>query len=1326
MLKKYPIPANEQQRLNALLDYEILDSLSEEEFDRITELASLICDVPISLVSLIDESRQWFKSKTGLDVNEAPRETAFCQYTIMNEGLFEVEDALKDERFEDSDLVTGDPNMRFYAGYPLINPEGFALGALCVIDRKPRILTENQKAALRLLSREVVSLIIERRQKEELRNFEKLFETSNDLLFIGSNDGFFKKVNPAFEKVLGWSKKDLLSTSSFEYIHPEDIERSKEQLQGLAKGQKTVNFIQRFKTAGGSYKSIQWTSTPEVSTGKIFGIGRDVTEKIILEQDLRRTKEVLEQINNAARVGGWEVDVPQRKIYWTSITKEIHSVRPDYDPGLQESISFCKEGESRDKIVQAVKTAITEGKAWDIELQIVDANGKEIWVRSLGHAEFENGQCKRVVGTLQDIDEKKKAELEVNAAKKLLDDVLNAASEVSIIATDINGLITVFNTGAERLLGYSADEMIGKQTPEIIHDQDDLLKRSKQLTQEFGHPVNGFEILVKKPEIEGSEQTEATYVKKNGEKRIVSLVVTAIKDDKNRTTGYLGVARDITERRKVEVALIKEKALLSAFVEHAPAAVAMFDKNMNYLAVSNNWLKDYRLEGKDVIGKSHYDLFPYISNEERKRHQRVLNGAIERKEEDIYLIPGREEPEYETWEVRPWLEFDGSVGGIMIFTKNITSIIKQREELKIAKQQAEQASVTKSEFLANMSHEIRTPLNGVIGFTDLVLKTQLNETQQQYLTIVNQSANSLLTIINDILDFSKIEAGKLELDIEKCDIHDLGSQAADVITYQTQSKGIEMLLNISPGLPRFIWADSARLKQVLINLLGNASKFTERGEIELKIEALFSVANQTTMRFSVRDTGIGIKPDKQEKIFEAFSQEDSSTTKKYGGTGLGLSISNKLLGLMGSKLQLQSAPGAGSTFYFDLTLRTEQGKAVSKKNIEQIKKVLIVDDNENNRLILKQMLLPRNIQLVESKNGLEALQILSTGEKFDAILMDFQMPFMDGLETVKKIRESVDDESNENSILLLHSSADDERIIKASEELKINRRLTKPIKVQDIYGALSTLHKKGELSSDDSLQSDAAGIESTKNAIQVLIVEDNPVNMLLAKTIIKRIAPNSLIKEAKNGQEGIEIFKANALDFVLMDVQMPEMNGYEATKKIRETERDGHVPIIALTAGNVKSERERCIEAGMDDFIIKPIVEETIKMVFDKWLPGDEKNKGAEVVINQVDNPAVHFDSEKLWTLFGSDEIYNELVNLAKIELESSLTNLEIAVTDKDIKRIKAIGHKLYGTAGTANFYLLAKIARNLEALNSFDEEEINKLLTEAKNEIELLMKLLN
>lgn len=817
-----PVPDNEKDRLKALYSYEILDSLKEDEFDRITQLASLICNAPISLISLMDENRQWFKSKIGIADEEMPREISFCQHAIMTTDLLEVEDASRDDRFSDSAAVTGNPNIRFYAGVPLLDKEGFALGTLCVADTVPGKLTSKQKKMLNLLAEEVMALLISRRQRK--------------------------------------------------------------------------------------HKAAQLIRS---------------------ESELR--------------------------------------------------------------------------------------------------AFFENSQ--------------------------------------GLMCThDLEGNILSFNNAGAEMLGYSTQELRGLTLFDIIPPERHLYLRE--------------------------------YLKQIG-----------------TTEKVKGQMMILHKDRSVRIWMFNNVRILSP-------------------------------EG-----------IPY-----------VIGNAIDVN--DRYHL--------------------------------MNDLQRTNDLLQTAKLQAEEANIAKSDFLASMSHEIRTPLNGVIGFTDLLLKTILNATQQQYLNLVNQSANSLMAIINDILDFSKIEAGKLELDIARCDIYELAGQAIDIITYPMQHKGLEMLLNIPETLPRFIWTDSVRLKQIIINLLSNAAKFTEQGEIELKIEALRTVEDMITLRIGVRDTGIGIAPEKLDKIFEAFTQEDNSTTKRFGGTGLGLTISNKLLSMMGSKLQLESTQGKGSRFYFDADFKAEQAEPDVFAHIDRIKNVLIVDDNENNRTILTQMLLLKNIQSTWAKNGFEALEKLAEGQQFDVILMDYHMPEMDGLETISKIREGFYGAYAEQSIVLLHSSADDDLVIKACEALKVRHRLVKPVKMQDIYGVLSMLYIEEQVPIDKLWN---ANKKLVYQHLQILITEDNPVNMLLAKVIMRRIAPNATLLEANNGFEAMVICELQTPDLIFMDVQMPGMNGYEATKGIREMENGKQVPIIALTAGNLKDDKERCLEAGMNDVILKPFVEDQIIAVFKKWLP---------------------------------------------------------------------------------------------------------------------------
>ncbi|MCC5611282.1 response regulator, partial [Nostoc sp. CHAB 5834] len=596
----------------------------------------------------------------------------------------------------------------------------------------------------------------------------------------------------------------------------------------------------------------------------------------------------------------------------------------------------------------------------------------------------------------------------------------------------------------------------------------------------------------------------------------------------------------------------------------------------------------------------------------------------------------------------------------------------------------------------------------------------LNQTQQQYLSIVNQSGNALLGILNDILDFSKIEAGKLELVLDEVDLYELTSQAADIITYQAQSKGLEVLLNLSPRLPRFIEVDAIRLKQVLVNLLGNAVKFTEGGEIELAITAVSPPEESPVLlRFEVRDTGIGIKAAMLATIFDAFTQEDPSTTKRYGGTGLGLTISNKLLALMGSRLQVESQLGVGSRFFFDIRLPARVGEPLLWNEGSPIRHVLIVDDNAHNRVIIRQLLLIKQITSEEASNGLEALALLARGGRYDVILMDYHMPYLDGLETVENIRQTLGLPPALQPVILLHSSSDDERIGRACESLAIQGRLLKPVKLPDLYGALDQLTRQP--SPPAPLPRLAPPLRVDERSLTVLIVDDNRVNQLLTRTLIGQIVPRARVVEAANGLEALTQVEDQRPDLILMDVQMPLLNGYQATQRIRalELESGPRTPIIALTAGTVKGERETCLAAGMDDFLAKPLQGASLRQVVEKWLAVSGRESSTPFDHPSTDN---HFDAQFIYKITGHDPaLIAELIALAAGELVCHRRDFKEQLEAGQLAGLQRVGHKLAGLASSAGMPTLARLARGIEQTVVFNTHDLTEQIRQIDKEIELV-----
>ncbi|MEY5047625.1 MAG: hypothetical protein RLZZ175_984 [Bacteroidota bacterium] len=823
--------------------------------------------------------------------------------------------------------------------------------------------------------------------------------------------------------------------------------------------------------------------------------------------------------------------------------------------------------------------------------------------------------------SLKNFEISKQALINLEQSSILQKAILNGTS-YGIIATTPDGTITSFNRGAEQMLGYNADELIDKLSPAVFHDLDEVIAKAASLSEEMKVEVTpGFTVFVLKARLFNIPDTNTwTYIKKDGTRIKVNLTVTALRNELEEIIGYLGVAEDITEKLIRENEKHKAAELQNAILNGTKysiistaldGTIVLFNKGaeemLGYKAEEMVNIQSPAIihDFNEVVAKAKvlseefgYEIEPGIDVFHLKSRlgiEDVNDWTYIRKDGSRLTV---------SLSITTLKDSEGNIYGYLGIAKDVTLENQAKQELIHAKELAEAASLAKSDFLANMSHEIRTPLNGVIGFSDLLLKTKLNESQQQYMNVVFQSANSLLDIINDILDFSKIEAGKLELAIEKTDLLQLTSQIGDVVSYQVQQKKLEMLLNIPVDLPRFIWTDAIRLRQVLINLLSNSVKFTEKGEIELKIEVLNKSKFEATYRFSVRDTGLGIEPQNLEKIFKAFEQEDTSTTRKFGGTGLGLSIANKLLALMNStSLQVKSEVGKGSVFYFDIIFKTEDGEPLIYQNIEKIKKVLVVDDNENNRIIVQEMLASKNIETEQAEDGLEALMKLKKGNIYDVIIMDYHMPDMDGLETIKNIRNISSLNADNQPIVLLSSSSNDESILAKCKEFGVQQRLVKPVKIHQLYAALSSLNDiQTEETVDEKI--DFVEVKSTEVAKEqkILIVDDNTVNLLLAQTIIQKILPNASITKATNGKQAVELFMNIHPDLVFMDVQMPELNGYEAATAIRKLENATNVPIIALTAGTVLGEKERCIEAGMNDYLSKPFVKEAIEKMINTYL----------------------------------------------------------------------------------------------------------------------------
>ena len=697
----------------------------------------------------------------------------------------------------------------------------------------------------------------------------------------------------------------------------------------------------------------------------------------------------------------------------------------------------------------------------------------------------------------------------------------------------------------------------------------------------------------------------------DGTRRWVERIKAPLRDAVGRVVGVQVLFWDVSERKDAQRALEQERSLLHCLMESIPDGIYFKDRDSRFLRISRAQAQMFGLrDPAAAVGKTDADFF----TEEHAR-------AALADERDV-LRTGRPivaQVEKETWADRadtwvsstkmPLRDEAGAVVGTFGISRDVTELKRTQEQLRAARDAADAASRAKSDFLANMSHEIRTPMNAILGMTELLLDTRLTPTQREYLGLVHESGESLLGLLNDILDFSKVEAGRLELDSTPFDVRETVGDTMKSLGFRAHGKGLELAYTVDDAVPPLLVGDPGRLRQVLVNLVGNAIKFTHEGEVVLDLRGEPvgddddpDAPGRVRLTGSVRDTGIGIPADKQRVIFEQFQQADASTTRSYGGTGLGLAISSRLIELMGGAVTVESEPGRGSTFTFTAELgvsELEDGEVGRRTADLSDTPVLIVDDNATNRRILFDMLTGWGLKPTLASSAREAFDHLRAagrgGRPFALLLSDVNMPAVDGFELAAWVRDDAD--VGATPLILLTSSArpgDGDR----RTDLKIDGQLLKPVKQSELFVAIVSALDVPHARADDrpgepGEPADRAALAS----LRVLLAEDNRVNQRLALGVLGKLG--CAVTLAENGREAVDAATAGTFDVVLMDVQMPELDGLEATREIRRREGDGaasgrgqeprHLPIVAMTAHAMSGDRERCLDAGMDDYLPKPV-----------------------------------------------------------------------------------------------------------------------------------------
>jgi two-component system, sensor histidine kinase and response regulator len=815
---------------------------------------------------------------------------------------------------------------------------------------------------------------------------------------------------------------------------------------------------------------------------------------------------------------------------------------------------------------------ITAGQVWHGEICNHAKDGGQYWVDATIVPFLDAaGKPYQYIAIRTEISDSKRMAETIAKSEREYRNVVNSLNEV-VFRTDVHCAWTFLNPAWHTITGFAIAESMGKSVLQFI-DARDRERAGVDLAQLLAGQVD-------------SMRHEARYITKDGNVRWVDVCARAEHDGQGRLAGITGSLTDITERRLAARDLQHNLNFVDALIEAIPIPLYLKDVQGRYLRANRAFCAFFDLAQTDILGMTMADILPQQGAQQVLLHDcHLLHDQGKQTFEDRLTISTRQVDVLVS--KAALLKPDGSLLGLVGTIVDISSQKAAERALLLAKEVAESASRSKSEFLANMSHEIRTPMNGILGMTDLVLDSELDVHQRKYLEIVKASADALLCIINDILDFSKIEAGMLTLESIPFNLRQLMQETMRALAMRAQARGLELVLDVDPALPQTLLGDPGRLRQVLTNLAGNAIKFTPRGEVTVSAQLRASGEGMVQVQLCVRDTGIGIAADMQEAVFDAFQQEDGSTTRRFGGTGLGLSITRRLVTMMQGSIGLSSELGKGSSFTVDLALPIGENQPCQPPRAASLagRAILLVDDNSSSLTILRKIFEHSDASVTACESGEAALEHCRTALPADCIIMDFAMPGMNGFDTASALAALP--HWSQVPIVMLSSSGSLGDAARC-RELGIQGYLLKPASPEELLAiAMSVLGTCRGMPSAAPVVTRHSVREGTPS-LDILLVEDNAMNRELATVLLSNAGHR--ITHAANGREALDCQAASHFDMILMDLQMPEMGGFEATAQIRQREVQGMPKsvIIAMTASAFEGDRERCIAGGMDDYLSKP------------------------------------------------------------------------------------------------------------------------------------------
>ncbi len=1203
-----------------------------------------------------------------------------------------------------------------------------------------------------LYLRHIVAKVVRRSEIAAEENKE-MVDHSLDGICSMDGAGNFTRANAAFERILGYSAEELRGRPFITLVHPDDVEKTERGAVDLMAGVAIKDFENRYIGKDGAAVNMMWSARWSEEQKQIFCMVRDVTKQKAAERALHAAEEKYRTIFEHSNEGIFQntpegafisANPAMARMLGFDSPEELIRGRGDIerqgyvDPSLRE------------KFKQALEES---GSVTDFDYEVYRKDGSRIWVsentRIVRDAE---GRALFYEGSAQDITERKRAEAERQVISEIVRGVMTT--------TNLDQLLDLACRSIGKFL-YAENCFVALRDPstDLVHfefwvDKFDPVPPPQPIGK--GHTRTSYVLRTGQPLLLTDETKARLFeqgeIKKSGSDsaswlgvplrtptRTLGVLAVQHYEEKNaysqRDMEFLSTVGDqialAVERKRAEETLKRSEARLAEAQQVARVGSWEWDLVTKKLTWSD---EEFRLLGFSP-GAFEPTYEHYLASVHPDERHEIVDGV------DAGLSPKKSigSDTRVVWpdgQVRILHNCENTLADetgkiIRLFgtSQDVTELRQKETELQLAKAAAEAASRTKSEFLANMSHEIRTPMNGIIGMTDLALETNLDRHQRDYLGMVKSSAHSLLSLINDILDFSKIEAGKLELESIDFSLRNCIGGMIKPLGIRAGQKGLELVADIPADVPDHLVGDPMRLRQILINLTDNAIKFTERGEVIVKVVNQAAPNGESHLHFSVSDTGMGIPAEKQSAIFEAFSQADGSTTRTHGGTGLGLSIASQLIRKMQGRIWIESQVDKGTTFHFTarLGVRYTPSPAIKRADPADLDglRALVVDDSAVNRRILEEMLINWRMRPTVVESGAlaikEMVRAALAGARYQLVLVDALMPEMDGFTLAERIQQ--EPELSGATVMML-SSAMPGGTTERARALGVAGLLTKPVTQSDLLDAiLLAINAGGEMTPSERAPIVAESAPTT-SPLRILVAEDNVINRAVATGILEKQG-HSLV-HAGSGREALRVLEEKIFDLILMDVQMPEMDGFEATRRIREMEArtNRHTPIVAMTAHAMAGDRERCLAAGMNDYIAKALQKEDLLQVLADNCPAAVPRvpKSPAKPVPNVNMPSLFTRVELLEICDGDDELMGRLISLFNENTPQILDSIRESIAQRDGSGLDRDAHKLLSSIGAFGARRAQDLTARLEKQGQSDdfagarkgfadlEREINKI----------------